>query len=249
MSDEDDWAPQFQPTRWQWKPTPEQEREDRARRRVAEDAARYALEKERIEVELGGLLGKMGVPSRYAELIECQCDEESDWKETPAVKAVEEALKERSVFIVLAGACGVGKTAAAVHWLRKRTGHFGFVHLLGRGKPDQDTSLFVTAEHLATWPRYKRKEMARLEEAFCLVIDDLGVEYDDKSGNFRSLFDSLMNHRYAEQSWTCITTNLSAVAFRERYGERVVDRIREVGEFYEFNGPSLRVKPGTLRAV
>lgn len=136
--------------------------------------------------------------------------------------------------LVLSGPPGVGKTTAGVWWLR--TGIFDSARKATRRRR------FVDASQLTTWSRYDEDRMADLERASALVIDELGVEYDDKTGAGRSMVDAILNRRYAAELPTVITTNLNAAEFTTRYGERIVDRIREAGEFHEIVGESLRKK-------
>jgi DNA replication protein DnaC len=77
-----------------------------------------------------------------------------------------------------------------------------------------------------------------------MVIDDLGVEYLDKNGNFLQRLDELIDERYSNYRQTIITTNLNVKAFKERYGERVADRIREG---FEFGGAFMELAESSMR--
>ena len=134
--------------------------------------------------------------------------------------------------LVLSGSRGCGKTTAAAWWLLQRRAPARYVST----RPPQ----FVDAAALTRWPRYDDGRMRELELAAALVVDDLGMEYDDKHGAFRSFVDGLVNARYAKELPTVITTNLPAADFKARYGERIADRIREAGRFVELAGESLR---------
>src|SRR5262249_31101876 len=112
-----------------------------------------------------------------------------------------------TVITCLSGNPGVGKTIAACEWLLSRR-----------------SGLFVKAPSLA---RIDRAKVPGLLNAHALVLDDLGVEYIDAKGFLSSLLDELIDHRYDLRLPTVITTNLDAAAFKERYGARVIDRIRE----------------------
>ena len=100
--------------------------------------------------------------------------------------------------------------------------------------------LFVRAVALARWNKYDADEMKQLLDASALVIDDLGVEYSDQKGAFASLLDEVIDHRYGNQAPTLITTNLTAKEFKERYGERIADRLREAGGFVAVSRDSFR---------
>jgi DNA replication protein DnaC len=155
--------------------------------------------------------------------------------ETPAVVAARSSLAEGMVLSVLGGRRGTGKTTAAAWWLVQRREPSRYL----RTGPAR----FVDASALSRWPRFDDERMRELERASALVIDDLGIEYDDKGGAFRSFLDGLVNARYAAQLPTLITTNLPASEFKARYGERVADRIRECGRYVELDGESLRRRP------
>lgn len=157
--------------------------------------------------------------------------------DTDALAAVRKFLASESRLLVLAGGRGVGKTYAATWWATREQPP---PVELACGPPR-----FVDAPALARWPRYDDERMTQLEGARALVIDDLGLEYNDRHGAFTSLLDGLVNHRYAALLPTVITTNQGAAAFCKRYGERVADRIREVGRFVELHGPSLRARLGS----
>ena len=114
---------------------------------------------------------------------------------------------------------------------------------MGGGAPGGPAELrprFVDVSRFSRSSRYDDEQMGPLERCSMLAIDDLGMEYADAKGSFLSLLDGLVNARYAASLRTVITTNLGAGAFRERYGERVADRIREVGRYVEIADPSMR---------
>lgn len=152
-----------------------------------------------------------GIPDKCAQRIA-----RSGIEETKAVKA----CRRDERIVVLSGPPGVGKTVAASE-----------AAMGGQ---------FIKAAKLARTSYYDDAAMQNLERPAMLVIDDLGTEYNDAKGMFTAILDSLIDTRYAANLRTVITTNLNAKAFTERYGERVVDRIREAGSFVELAGNSMR---------
>jgi DNA replication protein DnaC len=153
--------------------------------------------------------------------------------DTGPLRHAREFLDGDSVSLVVGGPRGCGKTVAA-SWAVSQ----GVAPLLGWqgcGAP-----LFVDVSRLARVSRYSNDEMDELENASLLAIDDLGMEYNDAKGAFLATLDGLFNARYSNCRRTLITTNLTASRFRERYGERIADRIRESGRFVEIAGESMR---------
>lgn len=173
------------------------------------------------------LIEEVGIPAKDLERID-----DAGIVETKALRAVKEAVRDKHGIVVLSGNRGSGKTTAAAWWVAQNQPRQQYL--------TAHHQRFIDANALARFPRYDDGKMERLERALALVIDDLGVEYDDKQGNFRSLFDALVNARYASMLPTVITTNLNAEEFKARYGERVADRIREVGRFVSIAEESLR---------
>lgn len=215
---------------------------------AAEDAAKLASIEERKNREEHELLlrrlREFSIPNKDHERLAAGVGD------TQAVQAALGAVESGVMIVVLSGRRGCGKTVAAGRWLLgmaaawdARSDKFRY----GNGG-----GLFLDATKLARWSRYNEEEMTRLERVGALVVDDLGIEYDDKHGAFRSFVDGLINARYSNSVPTLITTNLPAndfqsdgqkvEGFKSRYGERVADRIREVGKFVELRGDSMRSK-------
>jgi DNA replication protein DnaC len=176
-------------------------------------------------------LAERGVPVKDIERIVT-----GDLTETTAMKHARAFVADKDArALVLSGGRGCGKTTAA-SWIVGQRWHdedhdtFGF-----RIKP-----IFIDVSRLSRLSRYKAEDMDPLERSPLLAIDDLGMEYADEKGNFLSTLDGIFNARYAAGLRTVITTNLTHEAFSKRYGERVIDRIRETGRFFEMADKSLR---------
>ena len=73
-----------------------------------------------------------------------------------------------------------------------------------------------------------------------LVLDDLGAEYLDAKGSFLVDLDELIDTFYGDGRPLVITTNTDAAAFKARYGERIVDRLRECGVWLSIADGSMR---------
>jgi DNA replication protein DnaC len=130
---------------------------------------------------------------------------------------------ERSA-LVIAGPAGCGKTVAATWWAARQ----------------DHAPAFVRATTFAASSRYDRDTRATWFEASALVLDDLGAEYLDAKGSFLVDLDELVDVFYGDRKPLLITTNCSAIDFGRRYGERVVDRIRECAAFWSTDDKSMR---------
>lgn len=135
--------------------------------------------------------------------------------------------------LVLAGGTGAGKTTAAT-----------WVALKGQDpRPG-----FLRVNELERRGRYDKKLGAWLEERTSLVIDDVGAEYLDGKGAFRSLMDEVVDTFYADRRTLVMTTNLrprragpdEQEQFLERYGERVWSRMNEAGTWGDCGTRDLR---------
>jgi DNA replication protein DnaC len=130
---------------------------------------------------------------------------------------------ERNV-AVLSGSAGSGKTVGAAHWA------------FGR----RERIEFVRASTFAASSRYNQETRERWYGAAGLCLDDLGAEYLDAKGSFLVDLDELVDTFYADRRPLIITTNCTKQAFKDRYGERVVDRLRESAVWFTVAGASLR---------
>ena len=152
--------------------------------------------------------------------------------ETTAMRHAREYLAGRKRVIVLAGGVGAGKSTAAA-WVALEAGG--------------STPGFIRASTLERRGRYSKGLDDWLESRSMLVIDDLGAEYLDGKGAFRSLLDETIDAFYADKRLV-ITTNLrqrrksidEEGQFVERYGERVASRLSEVGLWSEVGARDLR---------
>lgn len=195
----------------------------RAEERRAEERRKTALE----------LLDGGAFPSRAVEVALAA------ERETIAMTHAREYLRGRKTVLVLAGGTGAGKTSAAA-WIALEAGG--------------STPAFVRATELEARGRYDKALRTWLRGRSMLVIDDLGVEVLDDRGVFRSLLDEVIDTYYGNRRRVVITTNLRAkrerpdgeLQFVERYGERVVSRLRECGRWADCGATDLRREVGLL---
>jgi len=147
-----------------------------------------------------------GVPERILKNL---FSEESPLKATKAVEWVREfSLQPREAWcLVLSGGKGTGKSTGAAVWLHD--------NVPIDGAPTYTTRYWWSGTRIARTNGYAKDFEKMLQHKF-MVIDDLGVEYLDKNGNFLQRL------------------------------ERVTDRLREGfaygGGFYEIADDSMRAR-------
>lgn len=195
----------------------------------AQEAEKRASEQRQVRARKEAAIEKTGMPARIREIVG------GALKTTEATEAL---ATTGDGLIVLSGDPGCGKTVAAAAWLRDLIFAEGRVTAFQGYQGRQP--LFVTAARLSRWDRYDRDAMDTLLKADRLVLDDLGSEYADVKGNFLAIVDELVSERHGNRMPLVMTTNLAAVEFKERYDERIADRIREVGCFVSLDGESMR---------
>lgn len=188
-------------------------------------------------------------------------------EDTTALQAVREWTKTGGILLLL-GSKGTGKTTAAA-WGLSMIGVTQwprcFCDYCGGGGPRQDCLVgaghrarvtdvelnptkarFVKAGHLAAALHRPGGEAIwdEVRKVYALAIDDLGREYSDQHGRWLAELDLLIDDRHEMRRPTVITSNLSPQEFIQRYGERIADRIRQMGLVVNCVGESLRRRAG-----
>lgn len=146
------------------------------------------------------------------------------------IKSMATALTSNShkTGIVLCGTCGNGKTTLvralqnALIYLKRR-------NICEYGLP------IIDAREVAN-------KMKECKEYPLLAIEDMGKEPATKLdyGNVINPVIEVLEHRYNEQLYTVISTNLTAKEIREKYGERIADRLNEMMNVIIFKNKSFR---------
>lgn len=118
--------------------------------------------------------------------------------------------------LLLLGATGIGKTHLSLA-IAKEVTQQGFGVIYGSVQP-----LFrhIESEYFG---REDGDTQTQLIGCDLLVLDDLGMELDTPF--YRTTLYDLLNTRLLERRPTIISTNLSATALRERYGDQISSRI------------------------
>lgn len=163
-------------------------------------------------------LTRAGVPRRFLEVGPLL-------RSTAALKATAEWRRSEDWALCLLGGVGTGKTLAACRALASWEGPIAFFHAV-------DASLSPLYGPEGKDLRSKAKMVG------LLVVDDLGAEL--LSDAWRASFDAMVNERYGSRRALLLTSNLSLDGFKARYGERIVDRLRDGGRIVAVGEGSLR---------
>lgn len=136
--------------------------------------------------------------------------------------------------IMLCGLYGLGKTT-----MLRAIG--AAIRTLSREIPGNPRLLIVGAREITA--RFRdAKTMASIRNERLLAIDDLGTEPKEllDYGNATMPVCDIIEHRYAQQLYTLLSTNLNPREVTARYGERVGDRLNEMMDIVPFGGTSYR---------
>ncbi len=118
--------------------------------------------------------------------------------------------------LLLLGATGTGKTHLSLAIARGVTER-GFGVVYGSMQPLLKR---LEADHFGRGEGGTEEQLTACD---LLVLDDLGMEFDSPFN--RSCIYNILNARLLEERPTIISTNLSAAALKERYGDQITSRI------------------------
>lgn len=183
-----------------------------------------------------------GIPRRIRDFA-------TDPDQTAAIKRVDRwrADSQSSAdawCLVLSASKGLGKSVAAgyaAQGMLAGGGRAVVSYWDSRDRKDKTLPSWWSISSFARLGGFDGRFDAICKHPGLIVLDDLGAEYLDAKGWFHQALDAFIDERYCEYRPTIITTNLSATDFKARYSERICDRLREGGAFYEFRGESMRV--------
>lgn len=142
--------------------------------------------------------------------------------------------------LMLAGTCGNGKTSL----LKAIQSATNFLNLKYEVRSDKEEKIAISIidvkEIIANCKDYQMMEVYK--KTPYLGIDDMGKEPKEvlDYGNVCNPVIDLIEYRYDKQLTTFITTNLTPDEFKDKYGERITDRFREMIEKIVFNDGSYR---------
>lgn len=142
--------------------------------------------------------------------------------------------------IMLLGACGNGKSTLVKAFDKLLTQLA--IPLYRNCTIERYDLKMVDAKYIANLSKSNPKDFVSLSRAEMLAIDDLGTEPIEVMdyGNISYPLIDLLTQRYELQQFTIITTNLTGQAIREKYGDRIADRLNEMMEKVGFTNPSYR---------
>ena len=169
----------------------------------------------------------------------------AQWLSTPTPKP----------FLVLMGNVGNGKTtmAKAVATLYSTLSNQASTENKNRGMlSEEERWLWDRLEIAPNWRMNTAQEVVTMsanaveypiiKTASNLILDELGVEATSVKvfGTDTTPVIDLLLYRYEQMLPTIITTNLNPKEVEARYGTRIYDRIKEVGEVLCYTGASFR---------
>lgn len=142
--------------------------------------------------------------------------------------------------IMLLGSCGNGKSTLVKAFDKLLTQLA--IPLYRNCTIERYDLRMVDAKYEANLSKSNPKDFVSLTRAEMLAIDDLGTEPIEVMdyGNISYPLIDLLTQRYELQQFTIITTNLTGQAIREKYGDRIADRLNEMMEKVGFTNPSYR---------
>lgn len=146
--------------------------------------------------------------------------------------------------LLLCGLCGNGKTTLA----RAISLLIGFLSERELGYSNRKNMSLYTAKEICRLcaASEKIKEDHKVYEGLftepMLIIDDLGEEPKEVMvyGMIHTPLIDIISERYAAQRMTIITTNLEVDDLKAKYGERIIDRFREMLTSIVFENDSYR---------
>lgn len=153
--------------------------------------------------------------------------------------------------LLLCGLCGNGKTslALALQWL------VGYVSERELSYSKRLRMPMYTAKKIVKMcmdcEKFKssREEYESLSTMPMLIIDDLGAEPKEvmSYGMVHTPLIDVLTDRYAGNRFTVVTTNLQEHELRDKYGERIYDRLCEMAFPVVFENSSYRGTAAPMR--
>ena len=141
--------------------------------------------------------------------------------------------RSRKRWLLLAGNVGTGKTTLSAA-IRMTLHYYGVPCKMFRAS--DFPALFLDNADLT------QRQILWGEWCEVLLLDDIGVEQADIKfyGNVIQPFVKIVEERYDRRLPLVVSTNLTSAEIGERYGQRTLDRIREMSVGIKYDGQSYR---------
>lgn len=180
-----------------------------------------------------------GVPELEAEVVA------EGVNETEATRAVKTFCQSDKTFCLLMGGAGSGKSIAAAGALLNSKMSWGDGSSWSYSPTEARYTLAADLAVLGGFDLPSQKILDRAERYRWLIIDDLGSEL--ATDVWRANLGQLILARNSARRRTIITTNLTIEAFKARYDERIVSRIRGNGLVSVTGSEDMRRSQGALK--
>ena len=73
-----------------------------------------------------------------------------------------------------------------------------------------------------------------------MYFDDFGTEEDASNYGKKNLMKEILEKRYLKKNKSFVTTNLTLIEIKEKYGKRVFSRLQQMFNIIQFDGEDLR---------
>lgn len=143
--------------------------------------------------------------------------------------------------ILLCGNCGNGKTTTMNAFVAVSK-YLDMAYRRKQGTAANPLNIQQTSARRLTQVAKDENCMNEAKKAQILCIDDMGLEPTEvlDFGNAINPVIEILEHRYRQQLFTFITTNLTPKQIREKYGDRIADRFNEMMKCIVFSNPTFR---------
>ena len=169
----------------------------------------------------------------YRQEVEMRRMQYTDATEQIAAAARYLTESSRKRWLLLAGNVGTGKTTLSAA-IRNTLNYYAVPCKMFRAS--DFPALFIDNAELT------QRQILRGEWCEVLLLDDIGVEQADIKfyGNTIQPFVKIVEERYDRRLPLVVSTNLTSAEIGERYGQRTLDRIREMSVGIKYDGQSYR---------
>lgn len=188
----------------------------------------------------------MMLRSAYAQEVENRnmvCSSDENIAEYLEKIAETMTTKSTKCGILLCGNCGNGKTTTMNAFFKVCKFLEGMCRKKAMERGDlKSWSILSTSARRISQVAKDETLMKDAKTSTVLCIDDVGLEPTEvlDFGNAINPVIEIMEHRYRQQLFTFITTNLTPAQIREKYGDRIADRFNETMKCIVYKNPTFR---------